>query len=292
MDIRMPDQSKRTITVYVVDKYIKIVEAISKYGYIYEAESFTVDSNNIGKSGTDGPVGGGSSGNGSGSRTGYEYAAVYVGGDPDSEGKNPAAEGMYYIDSHGNFVKATETGPVYGRAYYSRSRPTYYKASATEGTNPKANGWYEYSNGRFTKTNDTSVVSGKTYYTSTKPGSGGGGGGGGGTTYTYEEVILTPNANPAALGLWYIDNGSYVAATETKIVLGRTYYKRKESSGGGGGGGGGGGSTTPTYHEVTASAGDNPAQNQWWEKRAFTIDSYIRTTDTSPKPGKKYYEPD
>lgn len=292
VDIRMPDQSKRTIEVYVVDKYIKIVEAIQAYGYIYQAESFTVDSNNIGASGTNGRVGGGGGGsNGNGARTGYEYGAVYVGGDPDSDGKNPAAEGLYYI-SNGNYVKATETSPVYGRAYYNRTRPTYYKIKNPEGS-PAAKGWYEYSNGVFRRSGDNSVVSGKTYYSTAAEATGGGdgGGGGGGSTVVWTQVVLLTGANPAAMGLWYKKNGVYVQATETVPQSGRVYYKRTET--GGGGGGGGGGSSKPTYSPVSNIPEDaNPKARGWYEKRAFTIDTYIKTSDTEVRFGKTYYTQD
>lgn len=287
VDIRMPDQSKRTINLYIVDKYIKIVEGIQQYGYIYQAESFTVDSNNIGSSGSNGRVGGGSSGTNNGAVTGYEYGQEYVGTIANASIHNPASEGLYYL-SNGSYVKATETTPVPGRTYYSRTRPTYYRATATEGTNPKANGWFEYRNGVFTKTEDTTVVSGKRYYTSTSPGGGTtGGGGGSGSSVTYRRIIVGAGTNPAASGFYYIKNGSYVAATETTIVPGRTYYQRIDSSGSGSGGGGSG--STYTYTVTIPSAGANPKALGLYEKRAFTINAYQLTKDTTVLPGKTYY---
>lgn len=273
VDIRMPDQSKRTIQVYVVDKYVKIVEGIQAYGYIYLAESFTVDSNNIGKSGTNGRVGGGG---GNGAKTGYEHSVEYVGGDPDSIGKNPAAEGLYWRNGS-NYVKATESSPVYGRTYYKRSRPTYYKVSDPGSVNPRAKGWYEYNNGSFRLTTDTSVVSGKSYYSATPPSSGGDG-------YTYKRYIPSSSENPAALGLYWCDNGVWKLATETSPVGGRQYFKRS-----GGGGGGGGGDDDPVYTRYPIGAGDNPKALGLYEKRAFTIDTYQLTNDTKPLSGKTYY---
>lgn len=276
VDIRMPDQSKRTISVYVVDKYIKIVEGIQAYGYIYLAESFTVDSNNIGSSGTNGRVGGESSGSGSGSRTGYTYSQEPLTG-------NPAAQGLYWYNSEtGKWVKATETTVVHGRVYYNRTRDTNYKVTAEAGANPAAQGWLEYKNGTWVATSDTSVVSGKQYYSPTKPSSSGSGSGSG-----YDKVTVNSTSNPAAEGWYYIKNGVYTQATETSPVAGRTYWKPKSS--GGGDSGGGGGSTTYTYTRVYPSSGDNPKALGLYEKKAFTFSTYIQTKDTEVFPGKAYY---
>lgn len=269
VDIRMPDQSKRTITVYIVDKYIKIVEGIEKYGYIYQVESFTIDSNNIGKSGSNGRVN--QSGSSGGAQTGYEYTATldFV--------TNPAAQNLYYR-SNGKWVKATETQIVIGRIYYTRSRPTYYKADTSAGGSPKSKGWYEYSNGTWTKSNDTTIVAGKTYYSPTKGDSGSG--------YTYTRIALASTANPSALGLWYVDKGVWTQAKETSPVEGRTYYKRSSGSGSGSSGSG----STPVPIRVYPSAGSNPAALGYLEKKAFTIEDYVPTTDTEPIFGKAYFK--
>lgn len=284
VEIRMPDQSKRSIEVYIVDKYIKIVEGIKAYGYIYQAESFTVDSNNIGKSGSNGRVGGsGSSNPSTAPRTGYEYYSAYVATVPsETAGRNPAAEGLYYM-KNGSYVRATESVPVVGRIYYSRARPTYYGVGSISG-NPRSQGLYEYSNGVFTKTYDTQVVPGKTYYSPTsiglvRPDQ---------AMYAYQRVSVGNSDNPAAKGWYYVKDGVYVKATETSAVSGRFYYERVPNSGSSGGGSGSGSTYIPRVYPV--KAGDNPAALGLLEKVAFTIEEYRPTGDTEVRYGKTYYK--
>ena len=267
VDIRMPDQSKRTINLYIVDKYIKIVEGIEAYGYIYQAESFTVDSNNIGRSGSNGRVGSGASAQG-----GYEYLLA-----DSTTVTNPAAQDLWYL-SGSTFVKATETTPVPGREYCTRQRANKYKVtSPASGANPMALGWSEYSNGTFVPSNDTSVVEGKTYYSRTPPSASDG--------YTYTKYFVNSDTNPADEKLYYQNpDGTYTRATETSPVSGRQYWKRS------GGSGGGGDDDEPHYRVRSVSSSDNPSALGLYERRAFTIATFQRTTDTEPKYGKTYYE--
>ena len=183
VSIMQPDQTTKSIDVYVVDKYLKIVDGINKYGYIYLAESFTVDSNNIGVSGINRKIpsswsgkpkgsGGGSSGDG------YIYTEVSL-----LTGWNPAAMGLYYKDKKGDYHAATETTAVEGRHYFKRSQVvkptngqggddgsgqyTYTPVSTSPTDNPSANGWYErraFSFANYVASSDTKVLYGKTYY--------------------------------------------------------------------------------------------------------------------------------
>lgn len=185
--IRQPDQTTKEIDVYVVDKYLKIVDGINKYGYIYLAESFTVDSNNIGVSGI------------------------------------------------------------------NRTIPSSWSGK------PK-----------------------------------GSGGGSSGDGYIYTAMIPTIGgqnpSNPSALGWVYRNNkGEYVAATETEAILGRHYFLPRKVETPTNGAGGEGGDGTHTYTPVIPNAGDNPSAKGWYERRAFTIANYIRSSDTTVLYGKTYY---
>lgn len=178
--IRQPDQSTKNVELYIVDKYIKIVEGIQEYGYIYQAESFPVDSNNIGPSGVNGSISNSWSGNRrKPTSSDYVYRATNprLGG-----GDNPAALGWYYLQN-GRYVKATETSPVAGRKYFYRSKVeqttnsaggesgggsySYTAVSLSPADNPKSMGLYEkraFTISNYIATNDTRPLSGKTYY--------------------------------------------------------------------------------------------------------------------------------
>ena len=199
----------------------------------------------------------------------------------ETAGRNPAAEGLYYM-RNGTYVRATESVPVVGRIYYSRARPTYYGVGSISG-NPRSQGLYEYSNGVFTKTYDTQVVPGKTYYSPTsiglvRPDQ---------AMYAYQRVSVGNSDNPAANGWYYVKDGIYVKATETSAVSGRFYYERVPNSGSSGGGSGSGGqySYTPAY----VPAGGNPKAMGLYERKAFTIEDYVLTNDTEARGNKTYW---
>lgn len=184
VSIRQPDQTLKAIDVYVVDKYLKIVDGINEYGYIYLPESFTVDSNNIGVSGINRTIpsswsgrqkgsGGGSSGDG------FIYTEQMM-----LSGWNPAEMGLYYKDKKGVYHETTDTTPVAGQHYFKRkqvTKPTnganpdddwsgqytYTPASLSPSDNPKNMGLYErraFTIGVYIATNDTKPLNGKTYY--------------------------------------------------------------------------------------------------------------------------------
>ena len=183
VQIRKPDQTTQDVQLQVADKYIKIVEGIQKFGYIYLAESFTVDSNNVGTSGINRKISNSWSGvkrqkQGGGGGDGVVWTYHIL-----TSGANPSALGLYYYQG-GEYHKATETTPVAGRYYYSQTKVEkrensqggdsgkdkdydYVRVNPQEGDNPKAKGWFirrAFSFGNYIETTDTEVVSGRTYW--------------------------------------------------------------------------------------------------------------------------------
>ena len=71
--------------------------------------------------------------------------------------------GNLLISNGDDYRQTSDTSVVSGKTYYART-DNYVPVTPSSGSNPQANGWYEYNGSAYVRTQDTTVQSGKTYY--------------------------------------------------------------------------------------------------------------------------------
>lgn len=294
VDVLRPDMTTKTIALEIDGKYIKIPEGIQKYGYIYEAKSLTVDSN-------DGSSSSGQTGDDPTEEEedkGYSQLGETVQGeteyieltDEERAGKNPKEEGWYEYHDGTGMVPSTDTTYDRNKTYYvATSGEGTYKPVRTKVDNPRAAGFYEMSSESIAlKTEDQQPDPDKEYfywglYEDQEEDWGAG------------EVVnegfeaISPgqysnysSRNPNKEG-WYelIDNAGFVRVYEKVAMAGREYYI---TSG-----------RFYEYREVDYSSllskvgSINPQREGWWEQSSEVL-GMRPTYHTTVISGYTYYK--
>ena len=135
----------------------------------------------------------------------YTYNAVE---NPTAD-SNPGAEGWYTLDGLTGAYSLSTDDHLVESAYY-----TVQAETDTPTTDPKTEEFYEKDGDTYTPSEDTTVDSEKTYY-----------------KLTVAAAVTVRGDDPDNLN-WYVSDGAggYIAATDSYVVSGTTYYTRTAST--------------------------------------------------------------